>query len=74
MLYTINGVEFDSDEVLEYLRAFNILHVCKSITEKTGCPLSMARDYYYQMLKDNGIEESEQVKEIRSYLMAEYEE
>lgn len=74
MIYIINGVEFDSDEVVEHLTAFNILYVCKSITEKTGCPLSVARDYYYEMLKDHGIEESQRVKEIRSYLIAEYED
>ena len=74
MIYNINGIEFDSNEILECLAAFNILQVCKSITEKTGCPLSLARDYYYQMLHDSGIEEPNQVTEIRSYLMAEYDE
>ena len=74
MLYHINETDFDSDEIAEYLAAFDILQACKIITEKTGCPLSLARDYYDQMLHDSGIEEPDQVKKIKSYLMAEYDE
>jgi len=74
MHYKINEIEFDSNEVIEYLTALDLLHVCKSIVEKTGCSLTLARDYYYQMLNDNGIEEPEHIKELRNYLMSEYEE
>jgi hypothetical protein len=68
MIYTINGVPYDSSLILGDLQNSLLLPVCKDIMDKTACSLAVARDCYFRMIEDEGIIEKPAALEIRAYL------